>query len=375
VLTTIDYRLKEYRQAGFDWFYRAMCATNDVAPELACDRWLADQAGYDFEKRCVLALHQGSTHSGSCEAIFADRFPLMTSDIRELTAFFNENKKRLDFSSDAKHRKRDFPEFLESVGKSIRRFGSLGKLVASCLEADTYTNYEQLQRLVFGEWYACGRMFFWCFAEALYRIADAPIQPPTMEFGRHGPSHTEGWAFSIGRDDLLECNWSQSDITMLDKSAADYLERFRSTFPDLVRADFYTLETACCNYKRGHKGSRYQLCYADEQYDDVVQMMTDWPEHEALGKHYLQARQAVIPDCLLYENHRGDPVNDSPEAYLSSWNGALRDYGRIPRVEAYFNNQPQLWSEPFRPDARSKVRHKNALGYTSQLNLSPLRGR
>jgi hypothetical protein len=324
-----------------------MCATNDVAPELASDRYLADQEGYDFEKRCVLALHQGSTHSGSCEAIFAERFPLMTSDVREVTAFFNHNKQRLDFSSDAKYRKMGFPEFLESVGKSIQRFGSLGKLVASCLEGDPHTNYERFQRLVFDEWYACGRMFFWCFAEALYRIADAPIQPPTMEFGRDGKSHTEGWAFCTSRDDLLDRNWSHSDVVTLEKSAASYLERFRSTFPELIRADFYTLETACCNYKRGYKGSRYQLCYGDEQYDDIIQMMTDWPEHKALGTLYLQARQAVIPGSLLYENHRADSVNNSPKAYLSSWNKALCDYGRIPRVEAYFNGQPQRWSEPY----------------------------
>ena len=168
-----------------------------------------------------------------------------------------------------------------------------------------------------------------------------------MEFGRDGKSHTAGWAFCVGRDDLTDRKLTKSEVSMLEKSAAEYIERFRSTHPDLDRANFFTLETACCNYKRGHKGTRYQLCYIDEQHTETMQMMEDWPEYKWLWQKYLEARQAVFPHSMLYENHRYDPVNDSPNAYLRTWTKALRDYGRIPRVEAYFNNQPQLWSEPF----------------------------
>lgn len=350
MLTTVDYRLKEYRQTGFDWFYRAMCETNDVSPDLACERWIADQGAFDFEKRCVLALHHGSTYSGPTESMLADQFPLMTPDVRGVTAFFKANKSRLLFSPDAKYRKMVFPKFLQSVGNSLKRYGSLGKLIESCIQkADKKTNYLQLQCLCFDKWYQWGRMAGWCFSEALVRIAGVPIEPPTMEFGRHGKSHTNGWAFSIGRDDLVDKHWSAVDVSMLERSAAEYLERFCASHPELERADFFTLETACCNYKRGHKGTRYQLGYIDEQYDDTMKMMADWPEYEWLWKKYHQARQAVFPDSMLFENHRDDPVNDSPRAYLHSWTKALCDYGRIPRVEAYFNNQPQRWSEPFNP--------------------------
>jgi hypothetical protein len=348
VKADVDYRLLEHRQAGFDWFYKAMCATNDVSPDLACERWIADQAEFDFEKRCVLALHHGSTYSGPVESMFADRFPLMTSDVREITKFFTTNKKRLLFSPDAKYRKMVFPKFLKSVGDSIKQYGSLGKLIESCLQkGDKKANYLDLQRLCMDKWFHWGRMGHWCFAEALFRVADTPIQPPTMEFGRDGKSHTAGWAFSIGRDDLTDRALTQVEVSFLEKSATAYLEQFRSSHPELERADFFTLETACCNYKRGHKGSRYQLCYIDEQHTELMQMMEDWSEYQWLWKKYLEARHVVFPHSMLYENHRDDSVNDSPTAYLRSWTKALCDYGRIPRVEAYFNNQPQRWSEPF----------------------------
>jgi len=346
----VDYRLLEHRQEGFDWFYKAMCESNDVSPDLACERWIADAAGFDFEKRCVLALHHGSTYSGPCESMFADRFPIMTSDVRGITQFFSKNERRLLFSQDAKYRKMVFRKFLASVGKSIKRFGTLRKLIESCLQsADKRANYVALQDLCLEEWFHWGRMGHWCFAEALYRVADAPIEPPTMEFGRDGKSHTSGWAFCIGRDDLADRPLSAPEVEILERAASIYIEQFHDAFPNLPNVGFFTLETACCNYKRGHKGTRYQLCYVDEQYDEIMQMMNDWPEHKDLWCKYLEARQTIFPASLLYENHRSDPLNDSPTAYLKSWTKALCDYGRIPRVEAFVNNKLQRWSEPFEP--------------------------
>jgi hypothetical protein len=345
----IDYRSLAHRQEGFDWFFKAMCESEDVDPELACDRWIADDAGWNFEKRCVLALHHGSAASGLVGTLFADKFPLMTSNVTGITGFFKRNKKRLPFSSDAKYRKAFFEKFLVSVGRTIKPYGTLGKLVGSCLQgSDSRANYLKLQKLC-EPWLQWGRMGHWCFAEALFRVADAPIEPPTMEFGKHGKSHTSGWAFCMGRDDLAEKGpkWTDEEIQYLEKSAAAYLAQFRSMYPKLVRADYYSLETACCNYKRGHKGSRYQLCYIDEQHTELTEMMRSWQEYRWLWKKYMEARQTVLPATLLFENHTSEAANTSPQAYVDSWTKSLKDFGRMPRVEAYINGKPQGWFEPF----------------------------
>ena len=344
----VDYRSLAHRQEGFDWFYKAMCESEDVSPDLACERWIADDVGHDFEKRCVLALHHGSAYSGPVESVFADQFPVMTTDVKGITQFFRVNKKRLKFSPDCKYRKMVFDKFLASVGKSIKPYGTLGKLIESCLQGnDKKANYLKLQALVFENWYACGRMFYWCFAEALFRVADAPIEPPTMEFGRDGKSHTSGWAFCVGRDEWAEKGhrWAEKEVQYLETSAAKYVEQFRAMYPELIRADFFTLETACCNYKRGHKGTRYQLCYIDEQHTDTMEMMNLWKEYRWLWEKYLEARQAVFPASLLFENHSKDA--NSPQAYCESWTKSLKNFGRLPRVEAYINGKPQRWFEPF----------------------------
>ena len=346
----IDYRSLAHRQEGFDWFYKAMCESEDVDPELACDRWVADQAEWDFEKRCVLALHHGGSASGLVGTLFADKFPLMTGNVDSLTQYFRDNNERLPFGADAKYRRMRYEPFLASVGRSIEPYGTLGKLIKSCLQSnDKKANYLKLQQLCMEEWFQWGRMGHWCFAEAIFRLADAPIDPPTMEFGKEGKSHTSGWAFCLGRDDLVAKapKWTESEVQHLEKAAARYIEQFKAMYPHLVRADFFTLETACCNYKRGHKGTRYQLCYIDEQHNDLMRVMDQWKEYEWLWNKYLEARQAVLPANLLYENHCNKSGNTAGQAYSESWKKSLERFGRMPRVEAYINGQPQRWFEPY----------------------------
>lgn len=342
----IDYRKPENRHAGFDAFYEFQCATNDCSPDIAVEKWIANDMNFDFEKRCVMALFHGATYAGPCESIFADKFPVMTpAIIPSMVEFFNTNKKRLLFSPDAKYRKMVFPKFLESIGESLGT-GTLGDHVKSCLTSeDPKVNYITLQNKCMNDWFHWGRMGHWSFAEALQRFTNAPIEAPTMEFGNSGKSHTSGWAFSINRDDLVGDQWNKEEVNFLESTAANFIKAFKAEKPTLRNVNFFTLETACCNYKRQHKGSRYGGCYIDEQYTETMQMKKDWPEYNWLWDKYFEGRQQVIPASLLYENFKHLSQNDASDAYIKSWTGALRDYGRIPRVEAWQNDQPQIWTE------------------------------
>ena len=332
----IDYRLKENRQAGFDAFYRFHCLTNDYSPDISVETWMSNDMGFDYEKRCVMGLFHGATYAGPCESMFADRFPVMTSDVQPVIEFFQEHKSRLLFSPDCRYRKMVFERFLASVGESLKPYGTLGNFIESCFTSDDWqVNYVMLKQRCEREWFHWGRMGHWCFSEALSRFVSAPILPPSMEF-KDGKSHRSGWAFCIGRDDLTDGIVTKSDCRMLEQSASDYIEGL--DYEDNV--GFFSLETACCNYKRQHMGSRYGGCYIDEQYAETMLMKKDWPEYAWLWGKYLEGRRAVMPASLLYEN--SGYVNRA-SSYDASWNKALKDFGRIPRVEAWCNEQPQKW--------------------------------
>ena len=199
------------------------------------------------------------------------------------------------FSADCKYRKIVFEKFLTSVAKSVVPYGTLGKLVASCFDSkDKAANYLKLQKLCTSEWYHWGRMGHWCFSEALYSIVKAPITPPTMEF-LDGKSHRAGWAFCLSLDELTGDKISRADCDYLERKAAKFIAKLKHP-----NTNFFTLETACCNYKRQFKGSRYGGCYIDEQYDELQWALENWPEYTTLWKTYMQGRQ----ECGPFEMNR-----------------------------------------------------------------------
>jgi hypothetical protein len=336
--TDIDYRLDENRFAGFDLFYKFMLETGDWSPDINVETWIASDLGFDFEKRCVMGLFHGATYAGPCETMFSDQFPVFTPDVADQAVeFFYDNKKRLLFSPDCKYRKLVFEKFLRSVCHSLKKYGSLGRYISVSLQKDPISNYNNLKNKCMKDWFHWGRMGHWCFTEALTKFIDAPLLPPTMEFA-DGASHRAGWAFCIGKDEWDTKTVSKQALEYLEATASDYIRGINH--PD---AGFLSLETACCNYKRQHKGSRYGGCYIDEQSWEMDYMSDLWPEYQWLWDKYMEGRKAIIPHSLLAELHPDNKTSDS--AYVSSWNNALKNFGRIPRVEAFFNNQPQQWHD------------------------------
>ena len=336
--TDVDYRLKEHRFEGFDYFYRFMLDTKDWSPDINVESWIADDLDFDFEKRCTMALFHGATYAGPCETMFSDLFPTFNMDVIDSAVeFFYDNKKRLLFSPDCKYRKIVFEKFLRSVAQATRKTGSLGNYIKKSFQSDPITNYLDLKTRCQKDWFHWGRMGHWCFSEALTKFVNAPILPPTMEFDE-GASHRSGWAFCVGADHLVDGKVSKKDILWLEKSAMDYVSKINH--PD---AGFLSLETACCNYKRQHKGSRYGGCYIDEQLWEMDYMKKLWPEYQWLWDKYLEGRAEVIPHAVLAEKNLHHFSSES--AYLNSWNKVLKDYGRIPRVEAWFNKQQQVWHD------------------------------
>lgn len=328
---------RNHRQEAFDLFYRFHCETGDYNADVVVERHMSDKENADFEKRCTLAFFHGATYAAPCEIIFAENFPTLTpKTLNEASRFFRANKNRLHFSGDCKYRKLVFPEFLQSVGVSLTPFQTLGTLVQHFTGKGTPgINYLKLKQYCQGDWYHWGRMGHWCFSEALRILADVKIDSAGMEL-EEADSPRAGWAFVIGRDDLAEGPLNIKDRRYLERTAADYLQKCR-----FKNANVFSLETACCNFKRQFKGSRYAGCYFDLQWDESEDMRQKFPEYEPLRKSFMQSRAAIFPNSLLYE-FSPDFRNNAP-AFDSSWNKTMKDYGRMPRVEAYYAGEAQRW--------------------------------
>ncbi len=336
--TDLDYRDPKHRWEGFDMFYRYMLETHEWSPDIVLERWLLDDMNADFEMRCTMAFFHGATHAGPVESAFAVTFPTVTADIiPEMTEWYQKYKKKLIFSPDCKYRKIVFEKFLKSVGDSLTT--TLGDYIKKSFTVGTdIENYNDLKSRCMNDWFHWGRMGHWSFVEAMVGMTDAPLEAPDMEFAT-GKSHRSGWAFAIGRDDLVDTDdISKDDMEMLERTAKEYVESV-----DHPNANFLNFETCCCNYKRQHKGTRYAGCYTDEQELETEEARHLMPEFEWLWDKYMKARPEVLPHSVLAEMN---PEQwETPSAYVASMNKALSNYGRIPRAEAWHNKTPQFWTE------------------------------
>jgi hypothetical protein len=81
----------------------------------------------------------------------------------------------------------------------------------------------------------------------------------------------------------------------------------------------------------------------DELYDDLQTFKVNWPEYEWVYHHYMSARQNTLPNNFLYE--KSPDWDPNKPAYQESWHEAFKEYGRMPRVEAFYNKQPQRWCD------------------------------
>jgi hypothetical protein len=351
--TDIDYRKLDHRWEGFDWYYKFTTQMEDSTADLVCENYVGNVLyQFDIEERSTLAFWFGAIGSPS-SMIFTKKFGNFKAiQYQEIMEFFEKNKKRISFASDAKYRKIHFEPFISSVCNSLGSI-SIYQYIAnkviqrtSGLSDMPYVIYDALSEDCKRDWDQWGRMGHWCFSEALNMYTSFPVKPRTMEFGATGKSHTAGWVMAN------EKAWFESDhveindevISKFEIDAKRYItDTAESKYSDYKNINFYTLETACCNYKRQHKGSRYAGCYIDELYDDIMILKENWPEYEDMANDYLTARIKNLPHSLLYE--RSADFDPNKPAYQKSWHQAFMEHGRMPRVEAWANNQKQRWCD------------------------------
>jgi len=358
--TDLDYRLLGNRWNGFLQYYQFTTEAEDSTADLVCENYVAKQLGLDQETRLTLAFWFGAVGSPTSMILTEEFGPIIPSTIPKIVEYFKINKQRLSFASDAKYRKIHFESFIYSIQEIIKRYGSLALYIHYMINGqnEPIQVYNNLSNACRRDWYQWGRMGHWCFAEALSHFTDFSISPPTMEFGPGGESHTAGWILAQQKD-WIEFGFGNG----LDDNGITHMETGAKFFIDWAKnqnwgnkdnINYFTLETACCNYKRQHKGSRYAGCYIDELYDDLQIMYQDWPEKRKLFDLYMKGRLEKLPVNLLYEMN--NDYNPLKPAYQKTWHKAFMKHGRMPRVETWFNNcNRQRWCDI------------NELGYESSL--------
>lgn len=286
----MDFRLPEYRREVFLRFYQ-FHLQHAAHPGLVylLIPYLSKRLNWTLEEKLWFCFINGNTQHPPTSWLIFKRFPEFASlKTGELIGFFNREWKRLEFDTDRRHQKRDFPIAVKSYkalcGKSQENYFAqvLGR-------NDEEHNFRAAWAKVRKDFYGFGRLSTFSYLEYL-RIAGLPLlcDQLFLDDMRGSKSHRNGLCKVLRRDDW---DWHDSNaveytpemITHLEAEGAKLLAEARDRAkgqPYLFDTNYFTLESALCAYKNWFRGRRYPGIYVDMFYDRVSKAQKRWPEED-----------------------------------------------------------------------------------------------
>ena len=306
-MSQVDYRLPENRRAYFTKLY-TMNLEHRVMPGLVYLYFPILRKIYDWtdEQALWFATLNGFTQNPITTLRLFEQLPAVPTTLVEVVKFdawFNANWDTLQFDSDRLKNKRNTAAGISSYAELVKEYGSQANLWSS---TETYeTLWNRAKRI-----YSFGRLS--CFSYLEYvKIMGFGADCDDLMFNEFdgSRSHRNGWLFLTGRDDLVfdkrqpnGFDGKYEDFSALcgtlTREAFIYMDNYQllHEHPD---ANYYTLESQCCQFKNGFFGRRYPGVYSDMALDRIK-----WYDERGLSKYtevFKEIRANNLPDWLREE--------------------------------------------------------------------------
>jgi hypothetical protein len=282
----IDFRKPEYRREVFLRFYQFHTQFK-LHPGLVylLIPYLSKRLNWTHEQVLWFCFINGNTQHPLTSWLIFKRFPdFATLDTPALIEFFNCEWERLEFDTDRRHQKRDFPKAVECY-KALCGDSQKEYFAGFINGSDQEQNFRSAWATVRRDFYGFGRLSAFSYLEYL-RIARVPLLCDQLFLSdiNGSKSHRNGLCKVLGRDDW---DWHDSNpvkytpemITYLEGEGAKLLADARDRYPSFD-TNYFTLESALCAYKNWFRGRRYPGIYADMFYERVTKVEHRWPEED-----------------------------------------------------------------------------------------------
>lgn len=302
-----DYRLPENRVEYFTKLY-SMNLNYGIMPGLVYLYMpeLAKRLRWDTEQKLWFAFLNGNTQNPITSLRIMERFdhvPSTPGAKKELTDWFNENWETLNFDTDRRYQKKDFPEAVSSYSNLIYncRYGSQRALL-------TGTFGELWDRVISG-FHSFGRLAAFSYLEYVRIMGcGADCTELFLDDKQGSKSHRNGLLFLLGMDELVWDkrqpnshdgnyeNFKSRMVPWLNGATNNYLRNCGIDHPDL---GYFTFESQCCQFKNGFFRRRYPGVYADMAWDRIK-----WYRDRGMGKIttiFRQIREDRLPEWLREE--------------------------------------------------------------------------
>ena len=280
----MDFRKPEYRREVFLRFYQFHTEFK-LHPGLVylLIPYLSKRLNWTREQVLWFCFINGNTQHPPTSWLIFKRFPdFATLDTAALIEFFNNEWARLEFDTDRRHQKRDFPRAIECY-KDLCGDSQEEYFAGFINGSDQEQNFRSAWATVRRDFYGFGRLSAFSYLEYL-RIARLPLVCDQLFLSdtNGSKSHRNGLCKVLGRDDW---EWTDENpvkytpemIAYLEDEGAKLLAEAQSRFSE---ANYFTLESALCAYKNWFRGRRYPGIYADMFYERVTKAERRWPEED-----------------------------------------------------------------------------------------------
>ncbi len=282
----MDFRRPEYRRETFLRFYQFHTQFK-LHPGLVylLIPYLNDHLNWNREQLLWFCFINGNTQHPPTSWLIFKRFPdFSTLDTTALTKFFNREWKRLEFDTDRRRQKRDFPQAVTCY-KTLCRASQEEYFAGFIVSADEEQNFRAAWERVRRDFYGFGRLSAFSYLEYL-RIAHVPLVCDQLFLSdiSGSKSHRNGLCKVLGLDDW---EWTDTNpvkytpqmIAHLEEEGTKLLAEAQLRYPS-CDTNFFTLESALCAYKNWFRGRRYPGIYADMFCERVRKAERRWPEDD-----------------------------------------------------------------------------------------------
>lgn len=302
-----DFRLPQHRRRTFLKFYDFQIR---YKAHPGCVYYifpaLAKINNWNMEDKLWFAYINGNTQNPVTSWLIYQRFPTPTSFmVNDGDKWFNQNWKNLQWDTDRRYQKKDFPSNVEWYSKIPDQESYFKQW-----ENDPDFWFDDIWKVVRGTFPSFGRLASFSYIEYLW-IMGLPIECSNLFFEdiEGSKSHRNGLAIVLGRDDLdwhnTPVKYSSEDITMFKEEGKKLLVEAKELIED-TDVSYFTLESALCTYKSWHRPNRrYPNVYNDMLYNRIKWAEEHWPLEELAI--FWEIRKKALPWRLRKESNQLDP--------------------------------------------------------------------
>jgi hypothetical protein len=316
----MDFRLPQYRREVFLRFYEFhLRYRSHPGAVYYLFPFLTDRYEMTLEDKLWFAFINGNTQHPVTTWMLWKRFPdVQNLDMTHLSAWFNENYRKLGWDTARRYHKKSFLASVECYRVHLRG-GSQADFWADVIGGarDEYEAFRCVWQKVFNEFATFGRLSTFSYLEYL-RIMGLELDCDQLFLDdmSGSKSHRNGLAKVLGRDDLdwnkegtFQGDYGPGQFEWLAREGALLLSEAKVRLagrPFERDVSYFGLESALCTFKGWFRENRrYPNVYNDMLCNRVREMERAWGREEDFSVFW-EARRACLPAHLRLEDNPAD---------------------------------------------------------------------